>query len=188
MNTINNNSNYHPINYVGIDEFHDITKEDLLYTTLLVMKCSDFHGNPMFDHKTVWAAFDDVDEFDYYLDWLTPEEIVNFRDELNGNILSGLAENNKPLSFFELIADRIGWNHLSSMITDKNRGGICPLAKVKDLQVFIALSSLVTIDRCTLRQICSIAPNDIIEHLTELINSANDDLDDDYVEDSESSQ
>ena len=156
---------------VRIDELNITSKRDLLYTTVLVPIGKDYHGNTEFEHTTVWGCINDYNVFTNYLNELTNEEIINFRDELGGNILSGIANNNAPLEFFGFIADRVGGENFYKLLLSTNRSGVCPLAQIQNLKAFAILLNDVEIDRNVLRQICRTAPNDIVQHLSNMINA-----------------
>jgi len=156
---------------VKINELNITSKQDLLHTTVLVPIDRDYHGDIVYEHKTVWACIHDYNVFTNYLNELTNDEIIKFEDDLGGNILSGIAESNAPLEFFGYIADRVGGENFYKMLLTKNRAGLCPLAKIQNLQSFAILLNDISIDRDSLRQICRTAPNDIVQHLSNMINA-----------------
>lgn len=156
---------------VKIDELNITSKNDLLYTTVLVPIDKDYHGSIIYDHRTVWGCINNYEIFVNYLNELKDDEIIAFRDDMDGNILSGIAKSNAPLEFFGYIADRVGSVNFYKMLLSKNRAGICPLAEIQDLSSFAVLLNEVNIDRDVLRQICRTAPNDIVSHLSDMINA-----------------
>ena len=158
-------------NTVDFQEFKVNCKNDL-YQTVLIPEDRDYHGRMSYSHHTVFDVVNDFTVISSYINWLSNEEIINFRDEYDGNILSGLASSGKEYDYFELIINRIGIETTIKLLLENNRLGVCPLAEITNLDTFIIMMSIVDIDEKILRQICLKSTNNIVDHLAAMINSA----------------
>lgn len=143
-----------------------------LNQVVLVPDFQDYHGRMEYSHHTVFAVINNIETFVNIINWLSNDEIVSFRDEYEGNILSGLAESGKDLRYFEYIAQRIGKDAMLDLLLQENRLGICPLAEITNLEVFVVMMNMVDIDAKTLRSLCARAHNDIVDHVASMVNSA----------------
>lgn len=155
---------------VKIDKL-EIRNKDDMYQTVLVPIDTDYHGNRIYDHRTVWACIDDIEVFQQIVDAFTAEELIKFRDEYNGNIFASLAENDRDVRFFQTLVNKIGEDESYNMLLTYDRRHICPLALIRDLESFIVLLNAVNIDADTLRQICHHGTNQVVDHLACMVNS-----------------
>ena len=156
---------------VDVNELKIRTKNDV-YQTVLIPVDRDYHGNMIYDHRTVWACIDDINAFQQLIDNFTPEEIIAFRDEYNGNIFASLAESNRDVRFFQVLVEKIGEENAYNMLLSYDRRHICPLALIRDLESFVVLLNAINIDADTLRQICHHGTNQVVDHLACMVNSA----------------
>lgn len=155
---------------VFLDSFHIETVEDLYNTILVPDGFDDYDGRRIYTRSTVWAVINDFDTFVRCLGMLSVDEITNWRDEMNGNILSSLARSNKPREYWSLISSMIGMNAFASLLVMSNRAGIPPIAEITDFELFRELLNMSLIDAHTLRQITIYGTQDIVSYLADVIN------------------
>lgn len=153
-----------------IDNLQVNCKEDMNQIVLVPVD-RDYHGNTIYDHRTVWSCIDDINVFIEIVSKFTNEELMSFKDEFNGNLLAGIAEAGRGVEFFQVLAEKLGKETVCDMLLTYDRRHICPLALIRDLESFIILLDDINIDADTLRQICHHNTNDVVDHLACMINS-----------------
>ena len=119
---------------------------------------------------TVWSLLSDED-FQKYIHYLSVDDIINFRDYYDANILYGIAESGKPISWFETICNIVGQNEFEEMLKYKGRLSCCPFAVVKNSAAFVALINVFSIDSDILKQINVYGTRDNIDYLAYLLNN-----------------
>lgn len=148
-----------------------VNEKDDLYVTILVNDEGSFYGCNACGHHTPFGVCRDYNEFHRYLSMLTPNEVLEYRDDMGGNILHDMTYTNTYMDFFEMILNYVGYDDFCDLITMSDRSGICPLAQTTDLELFVYLLSFVKIDGKILEQISTKCFNSkILDYLAELIN------------------
>lgn len=172
-----------------VDETHfSINGPEDMYKIVLVRCDYDpYEGRWSYAHVPAWCMIDDIDQFKICLSWFSYEDIINYRDDMDGNILSSLY--NKPIEYFEAVCEYVGDEYFFDMLLQNNREGICPLAEITNNDVFKTLLGLVNIDGDVLRQCVEKGSMNRLNLLASLINHINDEVDViDEEEDSDESQ
>ena len=147
------------------------SKEDL-YTTITVKVGTDYHGCGFFDKHTPFGVCKNIEEFESYLDMLSNEEIINYRDCYGGTILHDMAEANLTTDYFEKIIDRIGEYNFIELLEIRDRGGNYAISNVQNLELFKYLVSYSGIDDRMLRRISQFCSQPILTYLADIINDA----------------
>ena len=111
-------------------------------------------------------------EFESYLDMLSNEEIINYRDCYGGTILHDMAEANLTTDYFEKIIDRIGEYNFIELLETRDRGGNYAISNVQNLELFKYLVSYSGIDDRMLRRISQFCSQPILTYLADIINDA----------------
>ena len=158
---------------VELEDFAVNCKEDLLRTTILVPIERDFHGRMMYDRQTPWELIEDFEQFKEYINTLSVEDIINYRDELDGNILSSFASSGKSIEWFEVIALKVGDDDFMDMLMMKDRRALCPFALISNVETFAALLPYVNFDILLMRQIIRNNRTDVLAYLASLMNQNN---------------
>lgn len=152
-------------------KYFEVKCKDDLYTTVLVKVGEDYHGRNQYDHHTPFGLVKNIDEFICYLDMLSENEIVEYRDDYDGCILRDMVICNLSKKYFDEVYDRIGNYHFIKLLEIKDRGGDYVISNIRDLGLFKYLISFSKMHGALIRQISRKCPNSILNYLAEMINS-----------------
>ena len=158
---------------VYVDELDIKTVEDLYTNVLIPIDEDPYDGRTMYDTVTVWYCLDDIEVFEDCMEMMTPEELMEFRDEMDGNVLSSLAQSGKPIEFWDLVEDYIGHENFLELLTMEDRAGRCPLTQIKDVDTFADQLNKTLITRDMMRQIALHGTDEVVEYITEITNLFN---------------
>lgn len=152
-------------------------KDDLYVTVLVKIEEDDYHGCSQYDHHTPFGLVNNLDEFICYLDMLSDNEIVEYRDDYNGCILHDMVSCNLPYECFEAVRGRIGDYYFVKLLEVKDRSDNCAISNVINLELFKYLIRYSGVSGALLRQISIRCPIFISNYLAELVNDALFDVD-----------
>lgn len=144
-------------------------KEDL-YDTVLVKVGQDYHGCSQYEHHTPFGLCKNLDEFAGYLNMLSVEEIINYRDDFDGCILHDMALCNLPISCFDIVLSYINKENFVKLLKKRDRGGNYVISNTRDLKLFKYLVSFTGVNGDLLRKISQRCPNSILDYFAEIIN------------------
>lgn len=144
-------------------------KEDL-YDTVLVKIGQDYHGCSQYEHHTPFGLCKNLDEFTRYLNMLSVEEIINYRDDFDGCILRDMALCNLPISYFDVVLSYINEENFVKLLKKRDRGDDYVISNARNLELFKYLASFTGINEDLLRKISQRCPNSILDYFAEIIN------------------
>jgi len=111
-----------------------------------------------------------LDVFKYYLDLLSDDEVMTYRDNIGGNILNKIAECGKGIEYFAVIYDRVGDKNFKDLLLQKDRSGTCPLVEIQDLDTARQCLFLVGVNGDVLRQMYAHTDQSVLDFIASLIN------------------
>lgn len=144
-------------------------KEDL-YKTVLVKVGQDYHGRGQYDHHTPFGLCEDLDILNEYLDMLSTEEIIDYRDEYGGSILHDMALCDLPISHFKAVLSRMMEGDFFELLKIKDRNDCYVISNTRSLELFKYLLSFTGMNYELLRNIMRNCPKIIASYLSDLIN------------------
>ena len=157
--------------------------EDMYKIVLVRDDYDPYEGRWSYAHVTAWSMINDIDQFRECLGWFSDEDIISYRDDMDGNILSSLY--NKSIDYFELVCEYIGDEQFFDMLLQNNRSGVCPLAEIRNDEAFEMLLKFVHVDGDVLRQCVEHGSMRRLNLLASMINYINE-VDGEEEEDEES--
>ena len=159
-----------PRRTVSLDELTIESVDDLYQTVMVPDDYDEFEGRTIYQCLSVWGAIKDFDSFKTFLNWLTPEQVIEFRDGFDGCILLDMARAQQPEPFWSLVYDKIGNDAFCQMLITRHRTGITPITLIKNIDLFKKLLSMVRINGRILRDFGIHATNEEMEYLANIIN------------------
>ena len=157
--------------YIRQKNFEVKCKEDL-YNTILVKVGQDYHECCQYDHHTPFGLCKNLDEFTGYLNMLSEDEIIDYRDDYDGCILHDMVTCSLPKIYFDEVRDRIGNYHFVKLLEVKDRGNTYAIANISDLSLFKYLISFSGMNGDMIQQISCRCPMSILKYLAKLINNS----------------
>ena len=164
------NMEHTPRKTVSLDELSIESVNDLYQTVMVPDYYDEFDGRTIYQYLSVWGVIKDFETFETYLNWLTPEQVIDFRNEDDGCILLDMALAHQPEPFWKLVYDKIGNDAFCEMLIARHRTGIAPIVLIKDFDLFKILISMIRINGRFLRDFGIHATNQELEYLAEIIN------------------
>ena len=159
-----------PRRTVSLDELTIESVDDLYQTVMVPDDYDEFEGRTIYQHLSVWGVVKDFESFETLLNWLTPEQVIEFRDEDDGCILLDMARAQQPEPFWRLVYDKIGDDAFREMLITRHRTGVAPIVLIKDTNLFKELISMVRINGRILRDFGIHATDEEMEYLANIIN------------------
>lgn len=145
------------------------SKEDLY--VMVAARDYRYINELVYKKHTPFGVCKDLNEFRRYLNMMTVDEIIEYRDDMDGNILHDMAECNKNIDFFDEVLKIVGKNEFANLIQMPDRGGEYPISMTDDLNLFDYLLSFVSLNDKILYKISSTCRNQkILKYLSDLIN------------------
>ena len=151
------------------DKFKVESKKDL-YTTLYVKMYTDYHGESIYDQFTPFGYCKDIENLNDYINMLNVDEIMNYADEMGGTILHNMVVTDRPIEFFDVIVEKIGYENFAHLLNISNRNGDYPLNLVQSLDLFMYLLKFSELTADMVRKISIKGPEKVIEYITECVN------------------
>lgn len=153
-----------------LEKFSVSTKDDL-YTTILVKNNSICNFDNTYERHTPFGVAKNVETFKSYLNMLSTEEIMRYRDNMDGNILHDMCDCDKGVEYFKILMNRIGESNFKELIRLEDRSGMQPLVQISNLELFKYMFSFTRMNSRLLSQLALNSRNrKIIEYLANLIN------------------
>ena len=157
------------IEIVDYDLFRYKGKDSLLYVCLLVPDRT-YPDMVLYDHKTVFSQMEKFETFKAHVDTLTRQEVIDFRDFFDGNILSDLAKFGKNIEWFEYVHEIVGETEFRKMLYAKSRCGYCPLGAINNIDAFKVLISNYNITSDILYQLARNCRTEELEYVADMVN------------------
>lgn len=161
---------------VDLNELTIESVDDLYQTVMVPVDYDEFDGRIIYQSLSVWGVVKDFESFERFLNWLTPEQVIEFRDEDGGNILLGMAIAQQPEPFWSLVHDKIGDDAFCEMLITRHRTGLTPIVLIKDIDLFKALIRMVRINGRILRDFGIRATDEEMDYLADVINATHDSI------------
>ena len=161
----------HPEVLINNLEIKDV--DDLYLNVLVPDGEDDYTGRTIYQVVTVWYCVNNIAEFEMYMNVLGVEGFMNFRDQMDANILSSVAQSNKPIEFWELIENFIGEDNFIKLLTMSDRSGRYPITEISNVDVFAKMINKTLLTPKMIRQICTYGNDGIVEYITTIVNLFN---------------
>lgn len=153
-----------------LEKFSVSTKDDL-YTTILVRNTASYNYDNTYERHTPFGVAENVETFKSYLNMLSTEEIMRYRDDMDGNILHDMCDCDKGVEYFKILLNYIGEYNFKELIRMEDRSGMQPLVQISNLELFKFMFSFTRMNSRLLSQLALNSKNrKIIEYLANLIN------------------
>lgn len=153
-------------------KYFEVRCKDDLYVTVLVKVGEDYHGCSQYDHHTPFGLANNNDEFTYYLNMLSDDEIIEYRDDYDGCILHDMVSCNLPKDCFDEVRSRIGNYYFVKLLEMKDRCDNYAISNVRDLELFKYLIQFSGINGVLMQQISLHRSISILNYLAEIVNNS----------------
>ena len=152
----------------------EINNVEDLYLTVMIPNGEDaYDGGTIYNAVTVWYYINDIDFFVSCMEMLGVDAFMEFRDEMDANILSSLAQSRKPIEFWNVVENFVGHDNFIDLLTMRDRSGQYPITEIKDVEVFAEQLNKILITRDMMRQIAIHGTDEVVEYVTNIINLFN---------------
>lgn len=152
-------------------KYFEVRCKDDLYVTVLVKVGEDYHGCGQYDRHTPFGLAKNNEEFKHYLNMLSDDEIIEYRDDYDGCILHDMVTCNLSKKCFDEVCSRIGNYYFIKLLEMKDRFGNYAISNVRDLELFKYLIQFSGINGVLIRQVSLHCPISISNYLAEIVNN-----------------